>query len=202
MKRIFALAICLAATLCVSSAQAAYTQNVEAKTLSGGATNFWNVLFSTNDYQSWTVLVTPSVAQPNGDLFFIDVSILDGTDNNNQGTTSAIGVGGRSNGVVYTASPTNPWVPNGAGGGNANWNVASGSLLKVNRDGSQSFSGSFSLSSPIKVGSVSATLRGRDGGFTRQWDAEAAFTPEMPGGVLLLAALLPLGLMLYKKGSF
>jgi hypothetical protein len=203
MKKILTLAMCFSAMLSVSSAQAAaYSYNVTTNTLANGATNFWNVLFESNDRQSWTVLVTPSgspFGSPNADLFFIDVSILDSNGDTVQ--TSAIGNGGRSPGSSYTASPANLWTKNSPGGGNANWNVGTGSAFKVNRNGTQSFSGSFSTVSPTLFGAVSATVRGRDGSTNRQWDGVTAFTPEMPGGVLLLAALLPLGLALRSKAG-
>jgi hypothetical protein len=64
----------------------------------------------------------------------------------------------------------------------------------------------FSMNFTATSSSTSIKLYGSQAGERRHLGLDnvslTALTPEMPGGVLLLAALLPLGLMLRKKGAF
>ena len=196
MKKIFTMMVCLAAMLMSVSAHAAYSYNVTAGPAGGGASNFWSVLFSTNDYQTWTVVAKPSASAPNGSPNQLNFAVRPGTANS---TSGIVNLGGQTDLAI----------------GNIAWDISGGSnagftspdtannLQPAGLAGSGStFTGSFKLASVVKVGSLKATLT--DDTFTpsRTWSGTSSFTPEMPGGVLLLAAFLPMGLMLRKKGAF
>ncbi len=207
MNKILVMSICsIGMLMSMTSAQAAnYIINPVSSTTNNPpnslpVTGTWKVLFNTSNWILWNVQVDwidagigpvnqVPIAQQN--VFGVNLMSFRFKD----GLGNSVGIAGTPTGGTI---PGGLW--SGAGfGGAANYSTSTtGHYLKLN--GSNTFKGQFMTSQAVTNGSITASLTGSSTA-NKNWYGTAALTPEMPGGVLLLSAFLPLGLMLRKKGT-
>lgn len=197
MKQILAKTLCVAALLtAVSAAQAAlYSYNFNALRTAGGTTG-WNVQLETDDWITWNVIGIQSLAgadaaTANADTiafsFFDDIPI-----NTANQVLMVSGTGGTNIG------------PNPLQGGDwvqdpFKFNTPLGARqLQPSGPNSSIFTGSFTLDNSLQAKYLQMRIQGP----VEQWNTQLiAVTPEMPGGVLLLAALIPVGFIARKRFS-
>ena len=191
MKHIFAKTLCVAALLtAVSAAQAAF-YNFNVPKTSGGGTG-WNVQLQTLDNISWNIIGIESLAGANAataPASTIEFSFYDDLTQSNQilmvsaiGGTDVIGL----NGGVWASDPFKFNTP-----------LAS-RFLKPSGLGSTKFTGSFTLDNSLEAKYFTVAMQGP--GFANQWTTSLiGVAPEMPGSVLLLAALIPVGFIARKR---
>jgi len=195
MKQIFARTLCVAAMLSAVSAAQAALYNFNVLRTAGGTTG-WNVQLQSYDMITWNVLGIQSLAgadmaTANADT--INFSFFDGpnVDTDNQ-ILMVAGSGGTNVG------------PNPLLGGEwemdpFKFNTPLGARqLQPSGPNSNIFTGSFTLDDSLQVKYLQMRIQGP----VEQWNSDiipVGLTPEMPGSVLLLAALVPVGFIARKR---
>jgi hypothetical protein len=200
MKQIFAKTLCVAALLtAVTAAQAAvYNFNVlrTSPPGSGLGTQGWNVQLSTADNISWNIdgiqsLVGPNAAIANAST--IEFTFFDGMNN----IIGVVGGSGATSPVQIVPPVGGSW---GAPDSFGKFTTGDPTLfLRPSGSFSTMFTGDFQLD-PFADPASYFTV-GIQGPGGNQWSTRGPInlTPEMPGGVLLLAALIPVGLIARKR---
>jgi len=188
MKRILASLVCLAGLLLSASSAHAITLQLDALAQPNTipqSLGSYHVTLNSADFQTWTVnIVANSGANtPNSAVHQITLNFFDPAFNS-QVVNSASGATGAAwstsflpaQGVGFTAPGPGP-----------QW---------LQADGSNQFNGTMTLASPLTVGSITVNLQ--DTG--RQWNGNVAITPEAGAVAQFLPALLPVGLVLRRRG--
>ncbi|MGC4044883.1 MAG: hypothetical protein QM758_13905 [Armatimonas sp.] len=209
MKQIFAKALCVAALLSAVTAANAAIYNFNVPRTAGGGTG-WNVKLQTNDNVTWNILGIESLSgaqAATAPASTIEFSFYDDVLGTNQilmvsgnAGTNVVGL----NGGEWVNGPSGPGIVDPF---KFNTPLASrflqpygGPTPSSPGDGSTLFTGQFVLDNSIAANYFTVAMQGP--GFENQWSTNLiAVTPEMPGGVLLLAALIPVGFIARKRFS-
>ncbi|MGC4043449.1 MAG: hypothetical protein QM758_06560 [Armatimonas sp.] len=207
MKQIFAKILCVAALLSAVSVANAAVYNFNVLRTAGGNTG-WNVKLQTSDNITWNVLGIESLTGAQAatarastiEFSFYDSGICtcQALMGSGSGHTNAVGL----NGGLWTNGPSGPGTVDPF---KFNTPLASrflrpygGATPATPGSGSTKFTGGFTLDNSIAAQYFTVSMQGP--GFQNQWSTNLiAVTPEMPGGALLLAALLPVGFLARKR---
>ncbi len=193
MKQILARTLCVAALLSAVSAAQAALYNFNVLRTAGGTTG-WNVQLESTDFITWNVLGIQSLGGADAATVpadTINFSFFDGPDVmlDNQ-VLMVSGSGGTNVG------------PNPLLGGDWDmdpfkFNTPLGSRqLQPTGPNSNVFTGSFTLDNSLQAKYLQMRIQGP----VEQWNSDIIpVVPEMPGGVLLLAALVPVGFIARKR---
>lgn len=192
MKQILARTLCVAALLSAVSAAQAALYNFNVLRTAGGTTG-WNVQLESTDLINWNVLGIQSLAgsdMATAPADTINFSFFDGSDVTVSNQILMVsGAGGTNIG------------PNPLLGGDwemdpFKFNTPLGARqLQPSGPNSNIFTGSFTLES-----GDARYLQMRIQGPVEQWNSDIVpLVPEMPGNVLLLAALVPVGFIARKR---
>jgi hypothetical protein len=195
MKQLLAKTLCVAGLLtAVSAAHAgAYNLNVTRTSGLGAANTGWSVSLYTSDNITWDVLGIQSLAGANmaaADANVVSIAFLDDMGNQidwvsslNPATSPVVGpLGG-------------PWLTNLS---NSRFESPDSTKnLKPSGATSTLFKGQFTLDPSLNASTFVVNVQGS----LAQWSTSAPvpITPEMPAGVLLLAALVPVGLIARRR---